>query len=149
MRDKNMRLQKYTKKAAAAASEDQVFLRLENAKHSRADDVDVVLNLVDREGKKIEDGSLMYFDNDLEGVVLLNQVSSRYPLKTDISDTVAVIKENELRYLSDIEKRKINNHSRCSHQQETEITARKIPLNSELGKQLISLVQAAEKADKE
>lgn len=149
MRDNHMRLQKYTKKAAATASEDQLFLRLQNTKHPNGDGVDVVLVLIDKEGKRVNDGALMYFDNDLQGVILLNEVSSKYPLKTDISDTVAVIKENEVRYLSEVAKIKANNHHRCGHQQETEISATKIPLTSELGKQLLSIVEAAKKADKE
>ena len=85
-------IQVWSKKAAEKADKEQRFLRL-----SKVGDKAIILKLVDREGKIIENGNLLSVDYYLKTIILFDNISDEFGLKTNFAGTPLTISKNEIK----------------------------------------------------
>jgi hypothetical protein len=78
----SMRYRAYSKKSVAEAKKGDVFLRLTNQKG------DVLLSVVDKEGKTLDRHNILILDSDNKGVIFLTNVADDAPFKLDFTNAV-------------------------------------------------------------
>jgi hypothetical protein len=88
-----MKLKIWSEEEAKNSSEDQLFLRLENFKKREND---IILIVVDRYGKEIEDGTLLVIDQDFKIIVIPENLNEKIPLKSNVVGNVLTYTSQEM-----------------------------------------------------
>lgn len=86
-----MKLKLYSKKALAENKDDkQLFMKLVYHKH----DNDISVQVVDNKGNRVS--TLLVFDQKRKATILMTQISSLVPLKTDLQGELLTCNDDDI-----------------------------------------------------